>query len=130
MGQPSLILITEDEILIQDIVVEGLKEAGFEVATADHGAEAIKHLESAPEKIRALVTDIQLGKGPDGWDVARRARELVPDMPVVYVTADSAGDWASKGVPGSVVIQKPFANAQLITAVSNLLIDLDTHRLV
>jgi DNA-binding response OmpR family regulator len=130
VGQPSLILITEDEILIQDIVVEGLKEAGFEVATADHGAEAIKHLESAPEKIRALVTDIQLGKGPDGWDVARRARELVPDMPVVYVTADSAGDWASKGVPGSVVIQKPFANAQLITAVSNLLIDLDTHRLV
>ena len=128
MDQPSLILITEDEILIQDIVADGLREAGFEVATADHGAEAMTLLEAETEKIRALVTDVQLGKGPDGWDVARRARELVPDMPVVYVTADSAGDWASKGVPNSVLIQKPFANAQLITAVSSLLNDLDAHR--
>jgi len=129
MDQPSLILITEDEILIQDIVAEGLREAGFEVATADYGEQAIATLEAEFEKVRALVTDIQLGNGPNGWDVARRARELAPDMPVVYVTADSAVDWASKGVPGSVLIQKPFANAQLITAVSSLLNDRDAHHL-
>jgi CheY-like chemotaxis protein len=57
----------------------------------------------------------------DGWDVARRAREMEPEFPVVYMTGDSADDWASKGVPKSILLNKPFAPAQLITAISQLL---------
>ena len=33
----------------------------------------------------------------------------------------SADDWAFKGVPNSIMLSKPFAPAQLVTAVSNLL---------
>ena len=57
----------------------------------------------------------------DGWDVARHAREGKPDMPVVYMTGDSADEWASKGVPNSILLTKPFAPAQLVTAVAQLL---------
>jgi len=129
MDQLGSILLTEDEALILDAVAESLKDAGFEVATATYGAEAIQMLEAEPDRYRVLVTDVQLGAGPNGWDVARRARELVSDMPVVYVTADSGGDWASQGVPNSVLIHKPFANAQLVTAVAGLLNDVDAHRM-
>ena len=79
---------------------------------------------SAPPdgKYRALVTDINLGKnGMTGWDVARRAREINPSFPVVYMSGDSAEDWASMGVPESIMLSKPFAPAQLVTAVSQLL---------
>jgi hypothetical protein len=39
------------------------------------------------QAIRALVTDIDLGgSSPTGWDVARRARELHPELPVVYLS--------------------------------------------
>jgi len=128
MDQQGSILLTEDEVLIQQVVADGLRDAGFEVVTANDGAEAIQMLEASPELYRALVTDVQLGDGPNGWDLARRARELVNDMPVVYVTADSGGEWASQGVPNSILIHKPFANAQLVTAVAGLLNDVEAHR--
>jgi DNA-binding response OmpR family regulator len=67
------------------------------------------------------VTDINLGHGPlSGWDVARRGKEVNP-VPVVYMTGDSAAHWAAQGVPNSVLLTKPFAPAQLLTAVSQLL---------
>ena len=56
-----------------------------------------------------------------GWDVARVAREIDPTMPIVYMTGTHGEDWASKGVPNSVLLTKPFAPAQLVTAISNLL---------
>jgi hypothetical protein len=40
---------------------------------------------------------------------------------VVYVTGAAAAEWSSKGVPNSLIIQKPFAPAQVVTAVSQLL---------
>ena len=43
-------------------------------------------------------------------------------MAVVYVTGDSITEWPANGVPQSVVLQKPFASAELITAVANLLV--------
>jgi hypothetical protein len=40
---------------------------------------------------------------------------------VVYVTSASAPAWKSQGVDGSLLIEKPFAPAQLTAAVSQLL---------
>ena len=90
---------------------------------ASSGGEAMKLLERQETgSIRAPVTDIKLGpSSPSGWEVARRAREVHPDIPVVYVTGDSANDWSSQGVPNSVLITKPFAPAQIVTAVSQLI---------
>jgi hypothetical protein len=44
-----------------------------------------------------------------------------PEFPVFYMTGDSADEWASNGVPNSILLTKPFAPAQLVTAVSQLL---------
>ena len=71
---------------------------------------------------RVLVIDIKLGKDRiRGWDVARRARAINPDLPVVYITGANADEWAAQGVPNSILLTKPFAPAQLVTAVSRLL---------
>jgi DNA-binding NtrC family response regulator len=83
--------------------------------------EALHELESGADTLGALVTDIRLGDGNDGWQVARRARELRPLLPVVYMSGDSAVDHASQGVPHSIMVQKPFAAAQIVTAVSTLI---------
>ena len=37
------------------------------------------------------------------------------------MSGNSAADWTSKGVPNSIMLEKPFAPAQLVTAISNLL---------
>jgi DNA-binding response OmpR family regulator len=125
---PTILLLVEDEALILVDVEDGLTDAGFELVAAHDGNQALAALDADAQRFKAVVTDIQLGLGPDGWDVARHARELVPDMPVVYVSGGSTGDWSSKGVPDSVMIAKPFAMAQLITAVSTLINNADTRR--
>ena len=42
-------------------------------------------------------------------------------MPIVYMTGTHSEEWTSKGVPNSVLLAKPFAPAQLVTAISQLL---------
>jgi DNA-binding response OmpR family regulator len=122
-AQPIIVFVVEDQELLQELLIHPLEEAGYAVLLASSGTEAIDLLESEKgETIRALVTDINLGRSPpSGWDVARRARELHPELPVVYVTGDGAEQWPSLGVPKSVLISKPFAPAQVVTAVSQLL---------
>lgn len=120
-GLPK-ILVVEDDLLIQSVVEEALKEGGFEIDIASSAGGAIEKLDSAGGKYRALVTDINLGRDKvDGWEIARHARKIDPGFSVVYMSGDSAEDWASKGVPNSIMLSKPFAPAQLVTAVSQLL---------
>ncbi|WP_407168662.1 hypothetical protein [Bradyrhizobium sp. ORS 111] len=69
----------------------------------------------------ALVTDVNLREKVSGWKLAALARAINSELPVVYMTAASGNEWIAHGVPHSIVLQKPFASQQLITAVLSLL---------
>jgi DNA-binding response OmpR family regulator len=127
MTSTTALFLVEDDALIRELLEASLTEAGFEVVEVSCGTKALAHFEADAARFRAVITDIRLGVGPDGWAVARRARELVPTMPVVYMSGDSSHEWSSKGVPNSLMVAKPFAPAQIITAVSTLLNAADTH---
>jgi len=117
-----VILVVEDDQLLQSLVEESLTDGGFDVVIAASGENAVELLNASKGKYRALVTDVNLGStNVDGWSVARHAREIDPDFPVIYMSGKDAADWASKGVPHSVMLEKPFAPAQLVTAVAQLL---------
>jgi hypothetical protein len=66
-----------------------------------------------------LLTDIGTGTELNGWVLARRIREIDPEFPVVYMIR--AEEWKSQGAPNSILIEKPLAPAQLVTAISQLL---------
>lgn len=121
MGDLLVVLVVEDDAPVQTIVEEALADGGFEPAIAASGEEAVTLLKGIKGKYRALVTDIQLRGVMDGWEAARRAREIDPEFPIVYMTGGNAADWPSHGVPNSILLTKPFAPAQLVTAVSQLL---------
>jgi CheY-like chemotaxis protein len=116
-----LILVVEDDPLIQVLVEEQLTDGGFELAVATSGEEAVTLLEGGSTKYRALVTDINLNGKMDGWEVGKQARQIDPAFPGIYMTGAAADQWASHGVPNSVLLTKPFAPAQLVTAISQLL---------
>lgn len=115
-----LLLLVEDEPLIRTSLADALGNGGYALNQAENGAAA-KTAIDAFENLTGLLTDIRLGAGVDGWEVARHARIRFPNLAVVYMTGDSAADWASEGVPNSLLLQKPFATAQVITAISTLL---------
>jgi DNA-binding NtrC family response regulator len=116
-----LLLYVEDQALILDLGVANLEEAGFAVTAFASGEKAMAALDAGGD-FKALITDIDLGGGVSGWEVAKHARELFPEMPVIYVSGGSSNDWASMGVPGSVMLVKPYASAQLIVAVSSVML--------
>lgn len=82
-------------------------------------------LDEQAASLSGVVTDIRIGSGVDGWKVAQHARELNPRIVIIYTTGDSEVEWASKGVPRSLLIAKPFAPTQLVVAIANLLNEQD-----
>jgi len=116
-----LILLVEDEPLMLILAQDALEHGGYSVLEAPTGEEAIRILTERSSEIAGLVTDVRLGKGANGWEVARHGREQKPSLPVVYLTAESAEEWAAHGVPKSLLVQKPYTSAQLSTAISTLI---------
>ena len=121
MEDVPVILVVEDDQLVQTMVEVALSDGGFEPAIAASGEEAVTLLKGCKGKYRALVADVNLRGRMDGWEVAKQAREIDPTFPIIYMTGERADQWASHGVPNSVLLTKPFAPAQLVTAVSQLL---------
>lgn len=115
------VLVVEDDEAVQGFVADVLSEGGFEAATARTGEEAVTLLKGRQTPYIALITDINLAGRFNGWEVARAAREVDPNFPVVYMTGAAADEWAIQGVPNSILLKKPFAPAQIVTAVSQLL---------
>src|SRR5690348_10777517 len=101
---PIIVFVVEDQNLVREMIVPSLEEAGFTVLEADSGDAALRTLKEKGEAIRALVTDVDLGGKITGWDIAHRAREMNPSLPVVYMTGANGDEWAANGVPNSVLL--------------------------
>ena len=121
MEELPVILVVEDEDMIQLLVEEALTEGGFAVDIVASGEEALQLFGAGEKDYKALVTDIGIQGEITGWSVASKARESNPALPVIYMSGAHAEDWASKGVPNSIMLTKPFAPAQLVTAIAQLL---------
>jgi DNA-binding response OmpR family regulator len=114
------VLVVEDEAVICVFIEEALTDGGFEACSVHSGEAALSIFRDGRERCRVLLTDVNLGDGISGWELARQIREITPGFPVVYMTGASARDWKSQSVVGSILIEKPFTPAQLAIAVSQL----------
>lgn len=121
MGNAVRVLVVEDEALICSFIEDALSDRGFQACPVSSGEAAFSTFCDGGKRCRALLTDVNLGDGITGWELARRVREITPGFPVIYMTSASAPDWKWQGVDGGVLIEKPFAPAQLAAAASNLL---------
>ena len=115
------ILVVEDDDAIQELVEDALSEGSFAVAIASTGEEAVTLLKGRLVTYHAFVIDIRLLGRFNGWEVARAAREVNPDFPVIYMSGTASDQWPIQGVPKSIMLNKPFAPVQLVTALSQLL---------
>jgi CheY-like chemotaxis protein len=110
------VLLVEDNFLLNMECCEFLRESGMSVTEAYCAAAAFEVLDR-PGRLSGLVTDIDLGVGPDGFEVARRARAAYPDIPVVYISGTAGARCASEGVAGSEFVAKPLHPRQILEAL-------------
>ena len=111
------ILLADDEILVRDLVEQALLEAGYDVTCAGSAADGLVALE-AGDPYAGVVTDINFKAQPDGWALGTHARELRPDIAVVYMSGDSAHLWSAHGVPDSAMLTKPCALSHIVVALA------------
>ena len=122
--RPCTVLVVEDEVLIREILMNDLEDAGYQVLEAETGEKALGLLRIWQDKIDWLFTDIRLPGAIDGWRLAEEFRLSHPLRPVVYATAFSE-EWPQQ-VPGSIFLRKPYRPAQVVAAFRRLTHDIDT----
>ncbi len=117
------ILVCEDDEDVRAFSAQALRELGYRVVEAVDGAAALRLLEADDGQIDLLFTDVVLPGGLDGRAVAERARQLRPDLKVLFTTGYARNAIVHQGRldPGVELLSKPFAYADLAARVRDLL---------
>jgi CheY-like chemotaxis protein len=115
----STVLLVEDETLISNLVAEWLDERGFAVKELASGDAALAYLNGGGAA-DVLFTDVNLPGGMDGAELAKRARALRPDLPIVYASGRYTSGDVGGLVPRSVFIAKPYDRADVCTLLERL----------
>ncbi len=114
----SVILVVEDEWLVREVIVQELRDAGYIVLEAASGDEALPHLEGG-DRIDLLFTDIRFPGKLDGWQLAQRARELRPALPVLYATGYSSEE--PPRLSHSEFLRKPYRSSAILDTIEQLI---------
>jgi CheY-like chemotaxis protein len=116
----QVVLLVEDELILREMAADALAERGFAVVAVASGEEALQHL-MAGHLADALFTDIHLAGDMDGATLVTLARQLRPDLPVVYTSGNALPEQI-KPVSGSIFVPKPY-NPNAIARMLKSLID-------
>jgi two-component system cell cycle response regulator CpdR len=112
------ILLAEDDRIVRELVVEMLENAGHAVAGAANGPEALRILlESGTAGFDLLLTDIVMPV-MNGFELARQAVALCPDLPILYVSGHAAEALVEDlPIVPAPLLDKPFRLKALLAAV-------------
>lgn len=78
------VVVVEDEALLRDLIAKTLESNGFEVTTAANAADAARAFKAYDPD--AVVLDVELGPGPNGFDFAESLHTTAPDVGIVFLT--------------------------------------------
>jgi len=116
------VLIADDEIHIIHVVAIKLRNNGYEVISAENGADALAL--ACEEKPDIIVTDYQM-PGMTGLELVRQLRrnEATKDTPVIMLTARdfAVEDNEKERLRISELLSKPFSPKELLRSVSDIL---------
>ena len=107
MERRKHILVVEDEALVSAMISDALTDDGFDVHVSANADDALRYI-AAGNPVDLLFTDIDLPGDIDGGYLACRARELKPELPVIYASGKASGIRHVAKVPGSIFLQKPY----------------------
>jgi PAS domain S-box-containing protein len=121
-GGDETILVVEDDADLRETVVTALEQLGYRALAAANAAAALRVL-SGGERIDLLFTDVMMPGGMLGPALAKRARELRPQIGVLFTTgyAENAVLAGTAGLTSADIISKPYRNEDLAMRIRYVL---------
>ena len=113
------VLVVEDEALILEMMCDVLFEKGFNVHAVSNASDALHYLGDGGV-VDVLFTDINLAGGMDGSALAALARQMRPELPVVYTSGGVTALNPLQAVPGSTFVPKPYDPTKICDVLSRL----------
>jgi PAS domain S-box-containing protein len=116
------ILVVEDDPQVLQFVTAQLLSLGYDVTAVSVGMDALERLEQ-DGRYDVLFTDVVLPKGMSGVEVARRARDLKPDLKVLLTSGYSEDVFEQHGRPdeGTFLLRKPYRRRELAETLRKVL---------
>lgn len=117
----TTILLVEDDPMIRTLVTQTLEMRGYTVLSAEDGWEAIKVARNTKGSIDLLFTDVVM-PGLGGAELAVAAKELYPDIKVLFMSGYSRSQLNEEGVPPDApLLEKPFTPDKVVAMVRKIL---------
>lgn len=120
------VLVVDDDASVRESLKRVLQEAGYEVALAASGLEAVKR--SGPQEMDLLLLDLNL-PGQSGWDVFEHFTTRHPLVPVIIITGLPNQYRTALAAGAGALFEKPVEASALLRTVEELLVEPNEQRL-
>ncbi|HEV2745766.1 MAG TPA: response regulator [Allosphingosinicella sp.] len=114
------ILVVDDDDDVRTIAAALIEEIGYEVVAVASAEAALRALE--PDRFALVVTDVAM-PGATGVDLARRIREIAPDMPILFASGFADVQTFGPELSDEMVLKKPYRIAELAARIGAALAD-------
>jgi CheY-like chemotaxis protein len=116
------ILVIEDEDIVRNLAIRGLRDYGYNVVEANNGAEAFQYLKQHPGTVQLVISDVVMPE-MGGRELGQHLALLEPDLPILYMSGYTGDDVVQRGLldPGAPFQQKPFTPGILASKVRTML---------
>jgi two-component system cell cycle sensor histidine kinase/response regulator CckA len=96
------ILVIEDEDIVRNLAVRGLRDHGYTVVEAKNGSEALSYLSRYPGSVDLIVSDVVMPE-MGGREFGQRLALLEPDLPILFMSGYTGDDVVQRGLldPGA-----------------------------
>jgi len=119
MRKTTEILVVDDESIVRESLHDWLDSVGYKVITAESGEEALRIIQK--KKIKIMLADLIM-PGINGIELMKRAREIVPTISTVIITAHGTIQTAITAIREGAYdyVEKPFCPEKVELLIKNL----------
>ena len=109
------VLLVEDHVLLRRMLSYTLKDAGYPIVEAGNGTDALELLQRGLRP-RILLSDVRMPGPLNGLELARRARTLIPGIPVLLMTG-----YNELSTHEFKLLLKPYTPEELLNCITEVL---------
>ena len=117
-GRRARILLVDDDNEVRAVTSDTIKEIGYQVVAVASAEDAVAKLTN--ERFDLLITDVAM-PGTNGVELARRARLIVPDMPVLFSSGYADVQMFGEELSDETVLKKPFRISEVAARIATSL---------